>query len=318
MRNRSQIGVRIAPRSGHGFGTSSSPRPFGSMRSRIQISSSSVGRRDVGTSASIASSKPVARDDVVDGDAGMHGAQPHAVVGSLEVEDAEVGDDAVDVVEPSAVRFEIAGPVVADTAHDVDGGYEGAGRVRGDPVRGLVVDRVARRAPHAEQLRARRGMRADEREVLVAELVDLAPAHHHVAPPRPHDVEHRAVRVPARDDLLGVLDADGEDVLDEERLAVGHHELGRDRRLGEAPADDGKGADRVGEDLAVVRETVGDRGSADLGSGGRPVRHTVSHAFTACWYSPSLTSIYRARNSFQASSDFAEAVYARWNASSRG
>ncbi len=37
---------RVEPR--HGFGTSCSPRPFGSMRTRIHSTSSSVGSRDVG------------------------------------------------------------------------------------------------------------------------------------------------------------------------------------------------------------------------------------------------------------------------------
>ena len=39
------------------------------------------------------------------------------------------------------------------------------------------------------------------REVLVAVRVDLGRAHHHVAAARPHDVEHRPVRVPRLDDL---------------------------------------------------------------------------------------------------------------------
>ena len=79
-----------------------------------------------------------------------------------------------------------------------------------DPVAGDVLHRVAGRAAHAEQLRLRLRGIADEREVLVAERVDLRRAHHHVAAPRPHDVEHRAVRVPRLDGLrrVGVADRD--------------------------------------------------------------------------------------------------------------
>ena len=80
-------------------------------------------------------------------------------------------------------------------------------------------------------------------------------------------------------DLLRLLDADRHDVLDEQRLAVGHHELGRDRRFGETPADHREGADRVGQDFAVVREAVGDRGGAHLGPG----RRSVPHPCTARW-----------------------------------
>ena len=49
MPNRSQIRVRRSRRA-HGLGTSFSPRPSGSMTSRIQRSSSSVGSRVSGTS----------------------------------------------------------------------------------------------------------------------------------------------------------------------------------------------------------------------------------------------------------------------------
>ena len=93
----------------------------------------------------------------------------------------------------------------------------------------------------------------------------------------------------------GVVDTDREDVLDEQRFAVGHHELGRERRLGEPAADVGQRADRVGEDLAVAAEAVGDRDRAHLGASGGPLAY-VAHrcpraCSTACWYSASVTSM---------------------------
>ena len=55
-----------------------------------------------GTSPSIDELEAGGRDDLVDGDARVHRAQPHAVVGRLEVEHAEVGDDAAELVEARA------------------------------------------------------------------------------------------------------------------------------------------------------------------------------------------------------------------------
>ena len=46
--------------------------------------------------------------------------QAHPVVGAAEVEHAEVGDDAAQVVVLARAGAEPRGPVVADAGHDVD------------------------------------------------------------------------------------------------------------------------------------------------------------------------------------------------------
>ena len=57
-------------------------------------SSSSVGSRDLGHVAVDRELEAGRRDDLVDGHARVHRAQAHPVVGRLEVEHAEVRDDA--------------------------------------------------------------------------------------------------------------------------------------------------------------------------------------------------------------------------------
>src|SRR5262249_4848386 len=195
---------------------------------------------------------------------------------------------------------------------DVDLLDEHAGRVVRHPVRRLVVDRVPRRASEPDELHARAAVRPQKRDVLITETVDLRRAHHDVTRSAPHDVEHRAVGVPARDDLGRAFDADRHDVLDEECFAVGHHEVGFECRLREPATDHGDGADRVGEDLAVTAPGLRARDDADFGA------CEVSHrAATAFWYSSSVTSMYVARNASHASDVFALPAYSRWNASSR-
>jgi hypothetical protein len=137
---------------------------------------------------------------------------------------------------------------------------------------------------HAEQLRGRLPGVADEGEVLVAVRVDLARAHDDVTPARPHHVEHRSVRVVARHDLLGRVDSNRQDVLDEQRFAVGHHQRRLERRLGQAATDGGQRADRVGEDLAVAAEALGERYRAHLGARRGPGPDLGrAHAETAAW-----------------------------------
>ena len=182
-------------------------RPRGSSRP-ITSSSSAVGAAGLGHVGVDGEREAGRRDHLVDGDAGVHAAQTHAVVGTLEVEDGEVGDDAPELVVLAHPVAELGGAVVADAGHDVDVLHEHLGRVVGDPIARDVLHRVAGRAAHAEQLHLRvRGV-ADEGEVLVAVGVDLRRAHHHVTAARPHHVEHRAVGVPRLDRLLGVVDAE--------------------------------------------------------------------------------------------------------------
>ena len=105
-----------------------------------------------GTSSGTTSVEAGGLDHVVDGDAGVHRADPHRVVGRLEVEHAEVRHDAADLVErgprsgPSC-----GGAVVADARHARRPARRTPRRVVGHPVARRVVDRVAR---------ARRGRRA--------------------------------------------------------------------------------------------------------------------------------------------------------------
>ena len=117
----------------------------------------------------------------------------------------------------------------------------------GHPVDRRVVDRVARRAAEAEQLRLRRvRVGADGGDVLVAVPVDLGGAHHHVAPAAPHHVEHAPVRVVGLDDP--VVGAGARLVVgDEHRLAVGHHQVGLEGGAGQPAADHRDRADRVGQ-----------------------------------------------------------------------
>ena len=101
-----------------------------------------------------------------------------AVVGRLEVEHAEVRDDAHELVEARRARAELGGAVVADAAHDVDRRARtpaSSGSGSSTTCVSLIV--LPGRAAHAEQLRASGfACDADEREVLVAERsIWLAP-----------------------------------------------------------------------------------------------------------------------------------------------
>jgi hypothetical protein len=127
--------------------------------------------------------------------------------------------------------------------------------VVGHPVRRRVVDRVARGAAIAEQLHLRALVVADGGEVLVAVLVDLRAAHHHVTAAVPHPPEHLAVGVEVLHDLA-VRPRERFVVGDQAGLAVGHGEVGLEGGAGEPPADHGDGADGVGQDLAVTAEAL--------------------------------------------------------------
>src|SRR5690606_38547540 len=151
---------------------------------------------------------------------------------------------------------------------------------------------VARRAPVAEQLHRGPRVVADRGQVLVAVAVELAGAHHDVAPAGPHPVEHRSVRVPVLEDP--VLGGDERRVVvDEGGLAVGDAQVGLERGPGQASGDHRDRADRVGEDLAVAPEALGERDDADLGPGGGRRGHRPSR--TLRWYSSSGTSTHSAR-----------------------
>ena len=79
------------------------------MRSRIHVSSSSVGQTGLGTVASITSSNPRRGDDVVDRHArDAPTREAHPVVGSREVEHTEVRDHVAELMETAAVAFDVA------------------------------------------------------------------------------------------------------------------------------------------------------------------------------------------------------------------
>ena len=217
-----------------------------------------------GTSSAIDELEAGGRDDLVDGHAGVHRAQAHAVVGRLEVEHAEVGDDAADLVEARRRRRRARRRGRSrrrDTTSTCS--HEHLRRVVRDPVARGVVDRVARRAAEAEQLRLRLVPVADEREVLVAEPVDLAarPSSRGAGPTTRRRTSCGTGSTPRRPSSRRSTPT-GHGVGDEQRLAVGHHEVGLERRPGEPAADHRDRADRVGEDLAVAAEALGARDHA--------------------------------------------------------
>jgi len=82
---------------------------------------------------------------------------------------------------------------------------------------------------------------------------------------RPHDVEHGAIRVVVLDHARVARVEERSIVGNEKCLAVGHHQVGLERGAGQASADHRDRADRVGDDLAVTPEAVGDRGNTHVG-----------------------------------------------------
>src|SRR5207344_707291 len=109
------------------------------------------------------------------------------------------GDDPVDVVVAGGAGAGRLRPGRADASDDVDLLDDDAGRVLRDPVRRAVVDRVARRAAGAQELPLRSGEVTDGGDVLVAVLVDLGGAHHHVPLAVGDDVEDASEWNPALD-----------------------------------------------------------------------------------------------------------------------
>ena len=214
--------------------------------------------------------------DVLDADAGMVRAQAHGALRRLEVEDAEVGDDAPDVVEARRPGPGRGGPGVADAAHHVDLLHERAHGVVRHPVAGGVVDRVAGRAAHADELHLGPVVGPDGRDVLVAGAVDLARHHHDVAPARPHDVEHAAVGHGGLAHQRRRRGGEGRRADHERGLAVGEDELGGEGQLGQPGPEGGDGAERAGHDLTRPAPGVGAGDDAGLRPGDAGVAHRVA------------------------------------------
>src|SRR5262249_17897320 len=135
--------------------------------------------------------------NLVDADTGVQGSQPHRPLRCREVEDAQVADDASEVVVARRGRASPGSPVVADSADHVDLSYEGSRCMPGYPVARRMVHGVARRAPDPEQRRLRAEEVSDGGDVHVAMQIDLARAHHYVARPVVDEIENRPVRQPA-------------------------------------------------------------------------------------------------------------------------
>ena len=191
--------------------------------------------------------------DLVRLDAGMQRQRPHGAVGTVEVEDAEVGHHPVHVDEPvgRVVGIDL---VPTDPGHHVDGVAEHPLGVVSDPVAGGVVDGVARRASHAEHLAGRVLQGPERRQVLVAVPVDLVGAHHDVASAPGQRLENPAERHPALDRAGR---ADRGRVGQQSGLAVGEQDVGGERQPGQPGADRHHGRHRADHDLTGVAEQFG-------------------------------------------------------------
>src|SRR5690554_7468118 len=86
-------------------------------------------------------------------------------------------------------RMELGDAIVANPAHDIDGLNEDILRMPRHPIARRMIDRVARRAAHAEELHLRLIEIADAADILVTITIDLGRAHHDVAFPPPEHIE---------------------------------------------------------------------------------------------------------------------------------
>ena len=188
---------------------------------------------------------------------------------------------------PASGLAQLRDPVVPEPADHVDPLHEHLRRLLGDEEARRVADGVAGPPTHAEQLRFRLLERPDVGDVGVAEAIDLACAHHHVAASAPYGVEHAAERDPAFDELVGA--ADRQLAADEERLAIAHQQIRLERGSRRACRQGLDGAHTAGEDLTVATERFGCGNDDDIRQRGRVratrcVAHASAlHAVTAAW-----------------------------------
>ena len=147
------------------------------------------------------------------------------------------------------------------------------GRVPGHPVAGRVVDGVAGRAAHAEQLRRSAGAQSPMQEMFWLPYRSIwLGAHHHV----PAAGRHHAKTARYGSQPSSRSDRRRSRV----RLAVGEQQVGREGEPGQPGAEAGDQADRAGQDLAVAAPRLGARDHADLGAAHAV---TAAHADTAAW-----------------------------------
>jgi hypothetical protein len=99
------------------------------------------------------------------------------------------------------------------------------------------------------------------------EMFDLGRPHHHVPPPGRDHREHLPVGEPALH--LPRL-------IDQERLAVGHQQVGRERLAGEPGAERRDHPHRAGQDRPITAPRFRARHDADVG-------RAAGHRRTAFW-----------------------------------
>ena len=240
-----------------GHPSSASRCRSGSRVPRISASSAGVGGRVCSHAGRDHQREPSGLRDLVHGHPRVHGPQAHLALGGGEVQHGQVRDHDPHLVEPGRPQAERRRPVVAHPADHVHRLGEHPAGVPRDPVAGRVVDRVARRAAHAEQLGLGPGPVADAGDVLVAEPVNLRGAHHHVPVPAGHHREHRPVRQPALDNVAARRQ--------KVRLPVGQQKVRREREPRQPGPERRDEPHRAGQDRAVPAPRLRARNHADLG-----------------------------------------------------
>ena len=212
---------------------------------------------------------------------------------------------------------ELGGAVVAEPRHDVDLLDEHPRRVLRDPVAGGVVDRVARarRACRAAAPSAAPGSPMQAMFWLPYRSICDAPI---ITWRRPDHTTSNIVRYGfhASIGLVGVVDAERDAVGDEQRLAVGHHEVGLEHVAGEPAAER---RDRARSGWPGSRRRRGTHSATRDHARTSARRSTVgAHSPTTFRYSAwSPQSRYFAFHAAHASGSLALAAYSFWNASSR-
>ena len=96
---------------------------------------------------------------------------------------------------------------------------------------------------------------------------DLAGRHHHVTPARPDEVEDGPVGHPALDDTRPRRPVERGKAGNEGGHAVGEHQIGSKRGLGQPRRDGGQGAEGACQDLPVAAPGLGARDDAQLVKG---------------------------------------------------
>ena len=201
--------------------------------------------------------------DLLGLDAGMQRQRAHLMVGSVEVEHAEVGHHPEHVDEPvcGVGRIDL---VPADSRHHVDGIAEHPLGVIADPVARRVVDGVPRCTAHSEHLAGGMLKRAECGQVLIPIPVNLIGTHDDVAPAPCQRLEDAAERHPALDRACGT---ERGGVGQQPGLAVGQQDVGGEGQPRESGSDGHHVRHRAHHDLASIAEEFGARDGAHLGSG---------------------------------------------------